>query len=144
MCTLHEDLCKLIALARKHSRIWAQNGHFNVRLTAIKFSRLTWVECGPCPVFECYTLAFTLQLRKKSTEKTSVRVVDKVPDGHDSVCRHGRHLHVARTSCQSWSPCFRAPGSTLSQLRYLLSCVTKGFPTSANFESNLSEFWSVR
>jgi len=30
-------------------------------------------ECGPCPVFESFTLAFTLQLRKKHG-KTSVRV----------------------------------------------------------------------
>jgi hypothetical protein len=30
-------------------------------------------ECGPCPVFARYTLAFALQLRK-SHEKTSVRV----------------------------------------------------------------------
>jgi hypothetical protein len=32
-----------------------------------------YVECGPCPVFERYTLAFALQLRKKHG-KTSVRV----------------------------------------------------------------------
>jgi hypothetical protein len=31
------------------------------------------VECGPCPVFASYTLAFALQLRKKHG-KTSVRV----------------------------------------------------------------------
>jgi hypothetical protein len=30
-------------------------------------------ECGPCPVFASFTLAFVLQLRKKH-EKTSVRV----------------------------------------------------------------------
>jgi hypothetical protein len=30
-------------------------------------------ECGPCPVFASFTLAFALQLRKKH-EKTSVRV----------------------------------------------------------------------
>jgi len=30
-------------------------------------------ECGPCPVFESFTLAFALQLRKKQG-KTSVRV----------------------------------------------------------------------
>jgi hypothetical protein len=29
-------------------------------------------QCGPCPVFACYTLAFALQLRKKHG-KTSVR-----------------------------------------------------------------------
>jgi len=32
-----------------------------------------WEECGPCPVFASYTLAFALQLRKKHGE-TSVRV----------------------------------------------------------------------
>jgi hypothetical protein len=31
-------------------------------------------ECGPCPVFASFTLAFTLQQRKKHG-KTSVRVV---------------------------------------------------------------------
>jgi len=31
------------------------------------------VECGPCPLFARYTLAFALQLRKKHA-KTSVRV----------------------------------------------------------------------
>jgi hypothetical protein len=30
-------------------------------------------------------------------------------------------------------------GPTLSQCRYLSSCLTKGFPTPANFEVNLSE-----
>jgi hypothetical protein len=36
-------------------------------------------KCGPCPVFASYTLAFTLQLRKKHG-KTSVRVVEKCPE----------------------------------------------------------------
>jgi hypothetical protein len=35
-----------------------------------------WEECGPCPVFPSYILAFALQLRKKHG-KTSVRVVNK-------------------------------------------------------------------
>ena len=33
-------------------------------------------ECGPCPVFASYTLAFALQLRKKQG-KTSVRVAEE-------------------------------------------------------------------
>jgi hypothetical protein len=33
---------------------------------------------------------------------------------------------------------FTRPGSILGQRRYLLSCITKGFPTSANLESNHS------
>jgi hypothetical protein len=35
-----------------------------------------WEECGPCPVFASYTLAFALQLRKKHG-KTSVRVAEE-------------------------------------------------------------------
>jgi len=35
-----------------------------------------WEECGPCPVFASYTLAFALQLRKKH-RKTSVRVAEE-------------------------------------------------------------------
>jgi hypothetical protein len=34
-----------------------------------------WEECGPCPVFASYTLAFALQLRKKHG-KPSVRVAE--------------------------------------------------------------------
>jgi len=39
-------------------------------------TQLIWEECGPCPVFASYTLAFTLQLRKK-LGKTSVRVAEE-------------------------------------------------------------------
>ena len=49
----------------------------NVGLIAAKFSRLTWEECGQCPVFACYALEFALQLRKKHGKKASVRVVEK-------------------------------------------------------------------
>ena len=35
-----------------------------------------WEECGPCSVFASYTLAFTLQLRKKHG-KSSVRVAEE-------------------------------------------------------------------
>jgi hypothetical protein len=35
-----------------------------------------WEECGPCPVFVSYILAFALQLRKKHG-KTSVRVAEE-------------------------------------------------------------------
>jgi len=33
-------------------------------------------ECGPCPVFASFTLAFALQLRKKHG-KTSVRIAEE-------------------------------------------------------------------
>jgi hypothetical protein len=35
-----------------------------------------WEECGPCPVFGSYTLAFALYLRKKHG-KTSVSVAEE-------------------------------------------------------------------
>jgi len=35
-----------------------------------------WEECGPCPVFASYNLAFALQLRKKHG-KTSVMVAEE-------------------------------------------------------------------
>ena len=41
----------------------------------------------------------------------------------------------------------QATGSTLGQFKYLPSCRTRGFPTSANFESKLSVralMWSVK
>ena len=45
--------------------------------TIYRITQLTkWEECGPCPVFASYTLAFTLQLRKKHG-KTSVRIAEK-------------------------------------------------------------------
>jgi hypothetical protein len=39
-------------------------------------TQLIWEECGPCPVFASYTLAFALQLREKH-RKTSVRVAEE-------------------------------------------------------------------
>ena len=41
-----------------------------------------WEECGPCPVFASYALAFALQLRKKhgktcQCKKPSVRVAEE-------------------------------------------------------------------
>ena len=46
----------------------------NYTQTIHRTTQLTiWEECGPCPVFASYTLAFALQLRKMRG-KTSVRV----------------------------------------------------------------------
>jgi len=45
--------------------------------TVHRTTQLTnWEECGPCPVFASYTLAFALQLRKKHG-KTSIRVAEE-------------------------------------------------------------------
>jgi len=40
--------------------------------TIHRTTQLIWEECGSCPVFASYTLAFALQLRKKHG-KTSVK-----------------------------------------------------------------------
>jgi hypothetical protein len=47
-----------------------QNNTNNIRPTQIQTNV---EECGPCPIFASYTLAFALQLRKKHV-KPSVRV----------------------------------------------------------------------
>jgi hypothetical protein len=39
--------------------------------TVHKTTQLIWEECGPCPVFASFTLAFALQLRKKHGKNLS-------------------------------------------------------------------------
>jgi len=59
--------------------IYTQTVHRTTQLTQTihRVTQLTnWEECGPCPVFASYTLAFALQLRKKHG-KTSVRVAEE-------------------------------------------------------------------
>jgi len=46
--------------------IYTQTIHRTTQITNLE-------ECGPCPAFACFTLAFALQLRKKPGE-TSVRI----------------------------------------------------------------------
>jgi len=65
--------------------IYAQTLHRTTKVTTVvgrlsgiqtQSGQTNWEECGPCPVFASYTLAFALQLRKKHG-KTSVRVADE-------------------------------------------------------------------
>jgi len=59
--------------------IYTQTIHGTTKSTQAihRTTQLTnWEECGPCPVFASYTLAFVLQLRKKHG-KTSVRVAEE-------------------------------------------------------------------
>jgi hypothetical protein len=60
----------------------------NNELIAGKLSRLTSVECGPCPVFARYS-GICLSTQEKAVN-TSVRVVEKCQFGHDSMCEHDR------------------------------------------------------
>jgi hypothetical protein len=50
-----------------------QNG---TKQTIYRTTQKCLEECGPCPIFASYTLAFALQLRKKHG-KTSVRVAEE-------------------------------------------------------------------
>ena len=87
-------------------------------------------ECGPCPDFVSYTLAFALELRKKW--KTSVRLCKKRSADLNAI--HLVDLAIAGESldwpagpCRPW-PSHQATGSTLSQRKYLPSCCTRGSP----------------
>ena len=71
-------------------------------------------ECGPCPIFACYTLAFALQLRIKQKKNLSQGSC-KVPLGYDSLCQNDCLLWVARTSCQSAFACVVRVGSAAIQ-----------------------------
>jgi len=44
--------------------------------TVHRTTQLIWEECGPCPIFASYTLAFALQ-QKKRHGKTSVRAAEE-------------------------------------------------------------------
>ena len=50
--------------------IYTQTIHKTTKFT-------NWEDCGPCPLFASYTLAFVLQLRKKQG-KISFRVKTKL------------------------------------------------------------------
>ena len=50
--------------------------------TVHRTAQLIWEDCGPCPVFASYTLAFALQLRK-STEKKPQSGQPKSASWHD-------------------------------------------------------------
>ena len=78
--TIHRTI-QLTTLVGWLSGIRTQSGQTktNDELTAQKLSP-KWEECGPCPVFASYTLAFALQLRKKH-RKTFSQGSRRVPVG---------------------------------------------------------------
>jgi len=100
------------------------------------------VECGPCPDFTSNTLTFALQLRK---------ITENLSQGNRMVlgCSAPNAIHLVDLAnvgdgldwpaapCRPWL-LRQGTGLTLGQLKYLPSCRTRGFPTSANFESKLS------
>jgi len=99
-------------------------------------------ECGPCPDFASNTLAFTLQLRKITENLSQVNRMALGCSAPNAIrlvdlAIAGDGLDWPAAPCHPWLS-RQEKGSTLSQLKYLPSCRIRGFPTSSNFESNLS------
>jgi len=65
-------------------------------------------ECGSCPVFASFTLAFALQLRKKhgkpsgSLRKTSVTVQYTYYQTHPHITSTSRMIAQANSTCRIW------------------------------------------
>jgi len=115
--------------------------------------RLWWKGggCAPCPDFASYTLEFALQLRKISenliedsrkalgwSAPKAIRLVE--------LAIAGDGLDWLAGPCRSWIS-LQATGSALFQRKYLPICRTRGFPTSANFESKFAvstPMWSAK
>jgi len=111
------------------------------RCQTLRWSHRTGGECGPCHDFVWNTLAFALQLRK-ITENLSqcsrralgwsapnaIRLVD--------LAIAGDVIDWPAVPCRPWFS-RQTTASTLGQRKFLPSCRTRGFPTSANFEPKL-------
>jgi hypothetical protein len=69
--------------------IYTQTIHRTTQIIYKTQITTNWEECGPCPVFASFALAFALQLRKKHG-KTSVRVTEEYP--HITKPTH-KHTH---------------------------------------------------
>jgi len=99
-------------------------------------------ECGPCPDFASNTLAFALQLRKITENLSQVNRMAlgcSAPNaiGLVDLAIAGDGLDWPAAPHRPWLT-RQAMGSTLGQHKYLSSCCTRGFVTSAKFELKLS------
>ena len=110
---------------------------------ALRWSRRAWGwVVRVVPDFAFYTLAFALQLRKnhgKTCQGNRRALGWSVPNAIHLVdlAIAGDGLDWPAGPCRPWLS-RQATGSTLVQRKYLPSCRTSGFPTSANFDSKLA------
>ena len=112
--------------------------------------RARWGECSPCPDFASHTLTFVLQLMKimENLSQSNRKALDwsalnAIP--LDDLAIAGDGLDWPAEPCRPWLS-WQATVLTLGQRKYLSSCRTRGFPTSANFELKLAVralMWSV-
>jgi len=106
-------------------------------------------ECGLCPNFASYTLAFALQLRK-ITENLSQGTQNALGwSALNVICLAdlaitGDGLDWPAGPCRPWLSCW-ATGSTLSQRKYQPSCCTRVSPHQlALSQSSQSGLWCGR
>ena len=85
-------------------------------------------ECGPCPVFASFTLAFALQLRKKH-EKTSVRV-RKTSVRLRKTCQVKKNLRKVKKNLSQVKENLSQVKENLSQGKINLSQVKKNLSPS--------------
>jgi len=99
-------------------------------------------ESGQCPDFASNTLAFVLQLWKitenlSQGNRMALGCSAPIAFGLVDLAIAGDGLDWPAVPCRPWLS-RQATRSTFGQLKYLPSCRTGVFPTSANFESKLS------
>jgi len=88
-----------------------------------------WEDSRPCPVFVCYTLAFSLQPRKKHG-KTSVRVM--LTSHFTGSLNKPVHFGLPWIALETWVNLCTA---------YLPSCRIMGFSTPALSQISWLKFW---
>ena len=68
--------------------------------TIHRTTQLIWEECGPCPVFASYTLAFALQRRKKARKKLC-QGSRRVPVGTMKTEHTEQNIHNSKKKAQT-------------------------------------------
>jgi len=126
--------------------IYTQTVHRTTQLTTLvgrlsgiqtQSSQTNWEECGPCPIFASYTLAFALQLRRKHG-KTSFRVAEEcqlarwkrnVQNGTYITIRIDKHNNksTCMNGCIGFKTFFYVVRHLDSIASYLPTCLHLGF-----------------
>ena len=96
----------------------------------VKPSRLGGGECGPCPDFSSYTLAFALQLRKITANLSQGSRKALGWSEHDSLSRLGHRGRWPRLACCLLPPLAFASGDGVTTFNPRLTNLTVLLPQS--------------
>ena len=119
---------------------------------ALRWSRRAWgrgVRTVPWLCIEYPGICLTPEEnhgKPQSGQPNGVRLFSAERNSFSRLDHRELGLEWPAAPCRPWFS-RQATGSTLGQLKYLPSCRTTGFPTSANFESKLSIralMWSAK